>query len=142
MKRKLMRWVLILPEDSWQMSTGRVFHSHRSLHIGFRTEGTKRTLAASRALLNDRLISIALTSEKQKRLKFKDLYPLKCGTNKTYGLKWTLQAVTDSRDSPDCLPILLSISVFIFSSSFFHFLVVGPYRKFIYYPQLNWPNFL
>jgi len=33
---------------------------------------------------------------------------------------------TDSSDSPDCLPILLSISVFLlFSFSVFHFLVVG-----------------
>ena len=32
---------------------------------------------------------------------------------------------TDCTDSLDCLLILLSISVFAFSSSFFHFLVFG-----------------
>jgi len=31
MKRKLLRWVLKLSADSWQMSTGRVFHSQIAL---------------------------------------------------------------------------------------------------------------
>jgi len=36
---------------------------------------------------------------------------------------------TDYTDSPDCLPILLSTSVFLlFSSSFIHFLAVGSVR--------------
>ena len=38
-------------------------------------------------------------------------------------------ARTDSTDSPDCLPILLNISVFIFSFFFFHFLVLGSMRS-------------
>ena len=37
---------------------------------------------------------------------------------------------TDSTDSPDCLPILLNISVFFFFSfSVFHFLVVGSVQQ-------------
>jgi len=38
---------------------------------------------------------------------------------------WSSFNRTESTDSPDCLPIFLSTSVFTFSFSFLHFLVVG-----------------
>ena len=48
-----------------------------------------------------------------------------------HSCKWSTDWSTDATDSPDCLPILLSISVFLlFSFSLFQFLVVRSVRTY------------